>query len=516
MTADPAKPSVTPARVMDYAPPDPLWTRLRRLIPRFRLLTWLLLPATIALVAWFWQNCGVWTLQEINCAPGEEPEWSAVFQPSPDERQVAVGMGHRLRVIEIPTGRCVLDDNTPNGDCRQFVFSRDGRRLVCQDSWHAARLYNMDTGKSLAEFACVNLGTGLRGLCLTEDGTRLVVWTPTGVALWDAQAGTKLRYLEPRDPISSDRIRDVQVTNDQRMAVVLDTARVSFYRLADGTLDHSCPIRAWTNLAVFHDGSAVAAACWVQIGLHWVDQQLHIIDTSTGTDRFPPLPIGTQVSRVEMTRDGNRIVVVDGGGIRLIDAHTGRLIKMQPAHWLGPAGHDFQQSPDWQWLVLPVDQRAFPGSFTVREAQLIFDARTLDLTAAVPGHPPDVWQPFSHTSRMFLALPRNMLTPDLTVFNGVTWKPESKINAEPRLQNTPLLWYRADGTILTAHATDLNLWRRHRPAAWYGVAVLPQFWLALLALALLTRSVWRDLRWWYSGEPATSTPFSILPQCPSA
>jgi hypothetical protein len=505
MAAEPTESFVTEARALDYAPPDPLWTRLRRLIPRFRLLTCLLLPVTIALVMWFWQTCGVWTLQEITYRPGEEPVElpSLVLQPSPDDRHVAVGIGRRLRVVEIPTGRCVLDDSAAHGDYLQFFFSRDGRRLLSRDCTDFVRLFNMDTGRPLAEIQGVHEGSGRRESCLSEDGTRLVVWTYHGVALRDAQTGTTLRQLEPQNHPTAQQTQDVQITNDQRLAVVVAFDQVNFYRLADGTLDHGCRIPASFEKAVFHDGSALAVASLA-------DNRLHIVDASSGTDRFPPLPVGTLVIRVEITRDGNRIVVVDDGAIRLIDARTGRLIKTQPASWLGQAGFDLQQSPDGRWLVLPVDQAVTPpvaGRPTARKVQLIFDARTLDLAATVPGFPPGTCQPFSPTGRTFVALSHEYISfgPDryrreFTVWDATTWKPESK-SSDPRLYGAQLLWHRADGTILTAHHADLNLWRQHRPAAWYGVAVLPQFWLALLVVALLVRSLWRDLRRWYGRMP---------------
>ena len=47
-----------------------------------------------------------------------------------------------------------------------------------------------------------------------------------------------------------------------------------------------------------------------------------------------------------------------------------------------------------------------------------------------------------------------------------------------------------DGTTTTA----FTLWRQRRPLEWYGVACLLEFWIAVVLVALLIWSGWRDLR----------------------
>jgi len=75
----------------------------------------------------------------------------------------------------------------------------------------------------------------------------------------------------------------------------------------------------------------------------------------------------------------------------------------------------------------------------------------------------------------------------------------------------------SDGSLLTISEfpgkADVQIWTRHRPEAWYGIAVLPQFWLALFAALFCLYRIRADLRLWYhpilpAGVPGNETEFT--------
>ena len=94
----------------------------------------------------------------------------------------------------------------------------------------------------------------------------------------------------------------------------------------------------------------------------------------------------------------------------------------------------------------------------------------------------------------------------LSLIDTATWKPTSEIytgSAES------VIWL-PNGSFLTTSpfgpraTAAVQIWTRHRPEAWYGVAVLPQFWLALCATLFTLARIRADLRRWY--HPTLTTP----------
>jgi WD40 repeat protein len=466
-------------QIIDYGHADPLGQRLKRSVPRLRWRSWLLIGLMLLLWADFVHEVPVWQGREL--APRayylDRGQGPAITVLPGDQRCVRV-QDSGLEMIDLPSGKRTFFSE---GQGYANVVSKDGRRLLSGDGLRL-RLFDPTSLKRIAEIALAGGERGQDHATISVDGTRLVVWTPDGVQLWDAQAGKKIVDLPPHFEYAGDEIGGVRITDDQRFAVALRYERLDFYRLADGAFDHGfrLPSYGWRDGVSFsRDGSATAA-----VGVF--DGNLHIFDAA-GADRVPPLPFGSQMNgvniyQIETTDDGKRIVLAGNGKLTLVDAVAGRVMQSAPLPWNGGVAFPFELSPDGRWIAFP---DAPAGS-------LIFDARTLKRPSALAnGYCPSP-RAFSPDGHWFVSIDPGSQA--LKVWDTRTWKPLSSIPPDPTLQ---YVWYLADGSILSGGSDgSMKLWTRHRPEAWYGFAALPIFWVALAATIAAFRGVRKDVWRW--------------------
>jgi hypothetical protein len=327
----------------------------------------------------------------------------------------------------------------------------------------------------------------------SNDGTRLVTWhRPFGSTLWNPRDGSKIKDLAP-GPIDY-AAGTCSITSDQQFAEIVHAGVVSFYRLADGTLDHEISLGSGAARAVSGDGASIA--CVDAAGT------LFLIDTRTGLRRFatPVAKSRADVGIVQMTADGSRIIIALGKSVlSLADALTGAIIKSSPVPWAPTAAGDLQtlafQSPDGRFVVMPEPIRLSRRVSLVAVPPLyVFDSHGLNLLGIVPGTIPHGCQPFSPDGRRMVADDAQKLV----LYDTATWKPTSAISAG----SAPAFTWLSNGSLITTgndaqSVTNVQLWTRHRPEAWWGVAVLPQFWLALVATLFTLARIRADLRRWY-------------------
>lgn len=423
---------------------------------------------------------------------------------SPDGAKVVFNIGDGLEVYDIASQSGIhVESGVPESN---FVLSPNGRHLVVRNNADTAfdfSLFDLDRMRKVAQIPRFTNDEYL--LLISDDGTRLVTTNFNGdTILRDGRDGSRIANLGSGQ--YGNDIIDSLITPDQSYAEIVRRDGVARYKLADGKLDREIALPYSYIRAVYPGGLSIA----------WVDGagKLFVTDLQSCQARFG-VPVAKSLDDVEdlqITVDGKRIIAASRSKQTLVDAKSGKVINSWLVPWRepppvlpvsgwrplpGPYPSGFVQSPDGRFIVRPVHIEPQTGmGATPGDSLYVFDSRTLGLLANLPGtFPVDLGsdgQPFSCDGRRMLT--EN--TKRIALWDTSTWNQTSEIYASPP---SSAVWL-PDGSLLTENydsGTDVRIWTRHRPEAWYAIAVLPQFWLALVATIFTLARIYADLNRWY-------------------
>jgi WD40 repeat protein len=507
MSAPTPEPSAGKPAVISYGHPDPLFRRINRNIPRLRWRTWPAIVVAALAVWWFVRATPVWMSRLIAISdPSSKLGIGNLPGPtvSPDGSKVAFRLDNTLRVFDVPTGREVYSDANP--EIPSIEFSHDGRRMLI---WQWA----MGKNGSLIDLATqrkspVDART-LRAV-FSADDSRLITAGFDDAAIWNTGDGSRIAALAMSQGRFSE-LQQVLITPDQRLVELADTDGVRFYRIADGMLNHEIRFQPYTSPKIISGrfpGWALATPDGSTVVWCDVSDSVFITDTQTGRNRFALQIAGASREFAALvTGGGSRVLLWVNTQLTLLDISTGATVASAPP-W--PAGisvppfsianaSGFSQSPDGRLIAgctctNPAPPRPFGTPAQWRTC--VFDARTLNLIGMVPG---DFFgfQPFSPNCRRLALLDSGAEPQRATIWDSSSWRCTSTF-LPGRLGYVAWL---NDDSLFTTSASDGRIvgqiWTRHRPEAWYGIAALPQFWLALIAAIFTLVRIRADLHRWY-------------------
>ena len=215
---------------------------------------------------------------------------------------------------------------------------------------------------------------------------------------------------------------------------------------------------------------------------------IHVLDAASGAERFAPVNISGNPSypQLQFTNDGHRLFVRTYLGTYLsskmtvvsVDVVTGTHAFL-PANTLS---NDFALSPDGRFIVGPSPKH---------QVAAVLDAATFKQMTSVSGELSPYLFPFSANSRRVMLLgPKSRI-----LYDTVSWNPIANFRpGEHDAVTHPM----SDGSVLTlSNDHEIVIWKENHPKAWWGVVVLWQFWLVLLAAAAFVISATRDVWKWY-------------------
>ena len=438
----------------------------------------------------FWENAGVWqgvVIANKTTALQNNWWWKSDFAVSADERYLAINADHKVAIYDRIARKTLL--SIPSiSDLRQLFFSRDGKVLLTRDQNEVLRLYDVFTGKKRLEMQGKGDSSAQDEGELSPDGSILVANALSGIELWNTNTGCKIASLNgPAIRIASASRwygRPLFITSDSRYIVAGVGYDFMRFNASDGTFVDDVPLPDEEAnqflLRTNRNGTTMAYIDWVS------PFPVHVIDRQTGKDRFAPVNSGPTTYYLQVTHDQKGILVGEQPGPRgncrltYIDSATGATTSSAACQQFGPW---FEESPDSRFLAC----------HDLLGGTVILDTRSLRTLADLPGQFESEQTPFSSEGRrLFLRVGDGN---DLAIYDTATWKLLSTLRPG---KNTGDVRYISDNTILTIEDDrKLLSWTRRRPEAWYGVAVLWQFWAALIAAGGFLSFAIRDLKRWY-------------------
>jgi WD40 repeat protein/class 3 adenylate cyclase len=245
---------------------------------------------------------------------------------SPDSHLVAGGSVDgttRIWAVDRNGGREVLDLPSDEANICCLEFSPDGEHLVAGNAGFAAgstglvgRIWDV-TPEGGGEHLTLPTRDWWSKAAYSPDGSAIAITTNEGIALWDADDGTRVRMFPTEAETTG-----VEFTSDGQRIAASGGFGAAVWDVASGRL-----ISRFTR----HDDWAgevhlSADGAWAVTASP--DHTARVWDTSTGTQRAvirQPFPIeGTAISP-----DGSLVVtsVFDPGILRLWDASTGKLVR---------------------------------------------------------------------------------------------------------------------------------------------------------------------------------------------
>jgi WD40 repeat protein len=127
---------------------------------------------------------------------GHTDEVRGVIHLSGEQRIMTCSLDNSLRVWNLPTGKQIGSD-WRDGESKVYAIalSLDGKKVVSGSDDAAVRLWDVDTGKVIAEW------TGHNGqvlsICWNRDGRRIVSGDEEGtVRVWDVESGKTVLVVE--------------------------------------------------------------------------------------------------------------------------------------------------------------------------------------------------------------------------------------------------------------------------------------------------------------------------------
>jgi hypothetical protein len=481
VTAQPAPDSAAGNPVpLQYGHADPRWRRWWRWVRRIRWWTWILILLVAPVITYFWGSRAVWVRHDPG-APDKRrsPVMPAGICTSPDGSRIAFRTRDSVVLLDTKSGRELFHSAT---SAEIVSITHDGQHLVTAASDDAIRIFDMTDGRQLAEIPAQDHKVADSLYSLSKDGSRMIVRSQEGIGLWDCGSGKEIKQLVDADHPIAD---GASFTESGRFAAVWYSDKIEYFRAADGSLDHICPLPDSTyptNLV--GEGFVLTAD---------QNQQYHWIQSPSGVEQFAiPGQIGGR--SFQLTPDGQRLICLSVTGLTLVNTFDGKVIRSMPS----PSGafwYTSAMSADGRFIAAEAPSTRFPWSGSVT----VFDTRTLAALAVVPGDVFEGSHPFSPDGSRFVI---SRFIGGISILDTATWKPVSElVSALPMsgFNSGESSWYLSDNLIVTSSTPrdpggSFCYWSKRRPDAWWGVVVLPQFCLALAVTLLAITSFVRDIR----------------------
>jgi hypothetical protein len=469
---------------LDYGRAQAPWRRWGRWLRCIHWRTWILILLIAPSIANFWINTAVWIRHDPGLGTKRYPPLlPSCICASPDESRLAFRARDSVHVIDSKSGREIFHTQSP----AEFIaISHDGRRLFTAGQGQPVCIFDLTSAQKLAQIPGADNRTTEAMIAVSNDGSRLIVRSNDSITLWDSTSGKKIRELVNTDRMS--RAVWINFTGNDRFATVACDDEIEYYRAANGILDHACPLPD----SCFSSGAIsdiYALATDRQNQLHW-------IDSPSGVQRFV-VPIGAGGGEFQLTPDGRRLICASMAGLTLVDTTNGKIIRSLPS-LPGPPGTYWylsRMSPDGRLIAANGSPYAFPGTYKTT----ILDTHTLATAAVIPGTLFEGSSPFSPDGSRIVVSDGLFSS---SVLKTTTWKPVSQlISGLPMsgFNSGEFSWYASDNIIITSSSPrdpggSFCYWTKHRPDAWYGLAELPQCWLALGVTLMAALSFLRDIR----------------------
>jgi outer membrane protein assembly factor BamB len=454
--------------VLGYGREESRWRRLRGRIPSVGRGAWGLLALAIALGAWFIHDAPVWSPALIGKI---SPFWNngdLRMQLSADGKRLAVGAPDGVAVMDMSSGQELY--NSSVSSWAKFTLSPDGSRLAgCAFPGGGPMLADIDHQKAIFSGPQAHEGFVRFPPLFSPDGSLVAMYSGGTVVLVNARTGLIARSVGNADP-------GLIFPMPHNAAIVSNSSGFLRFEFSlDAGNDRRIPISdpGWF-LAQYPDAKTVA----------YLDSSgaIFIRDLQNNRQIAGPIAVSPGLCMLETSGDGRLLIAASRQEIWNFDAETGT----PRTHVQAPLSqtNDMITSPDGQSVVFDW----FAQSSAASDQVLLYDARTLRRIGIIDGRLPSnpAFSPDSH----LLAIRENS---NLSLIDPATGRRVAGIHDG----GEDCAWT-PNGSLLTVDwAGDLYRWSPHRPAAWWGVAALASFWLALMAaVACIWR--WRvELRRWY-------------------
>jgi WD40 repeat protein len=322
---------------------------------------------------------------------------------------------------------------------QSVAFSADGGRLVSASADGAVRIWNTATGR---ETAAIRSGEGsITAASLSADGAQIVVASENGaLGLWDAARARRLMRIRTDQ---AGGFRSVSFSPDGATIVAasanIQVPVVRIFDVASGQELGSVP-----GCAAAHspDGSLLAVSCW--------GRPLTLVNAHTGrvlaqmTGRARESLHDLSPTRIEFSRDGRRLMVVEGDtSVRIWDWASRRETAVMEGH----------EGVIWNAAFNPAGDRVATAS--VDRTAKIWDVATGRELVTLRGHSEEVtdiqWDPSGRfvltassdgTTRIWESVSGHqvdVLTRNEGGFPRATWRPDGSYAAATD-GNSIFLW----------------------------------------------------------------------------
>ncbi len=299
------------------------------------------------------------------------------FHPG-GELLVSRGWDAVVRLWDTRAGRQMMTRQSSWGS--ELFFSRDGRRLAAEVERGWARILELAQGDChdypAQPFA---LREAYAGVAIDDGGRYLAAAAPTRVCLWDLRTGTYLGAI----PSANRQVKSLAF--DPAGALVVTEPWTLRWPLRSGPGAAACigppqliaPYRTNKLFSMSRDGSVIAIPN---------QEDGAVVCDLSGAAAPHYLGSDTGVRGVSLSPDGRWAVTSAaraGGGLRLWDARTGRIVHEFP----GLPRHAREAgmfSPDGRWLLAASDDGAMLLEVATGEAKLTSLGRPFGSTAFTP------------------------------------------------------------------------------------------------------------------------------------
>jgi WD40 repeat protein len=280
--------------------------------------------------------------------------WSGVFDAG--GTSLAISFENVIQLIDLSTGEARAPLIELDSWVGQMAFTEDGRRLVTADGegavqvWDVARLEALgpahghtaftepvltSAGNRVAvwtgaEARLVNTETGeavgaplahgaqeeIFNARFSADGRVLVTWSAAELRAWDAETGAERIAAIALD----DELMDVALSPDGARLMAFHTGSVRF--LDSRTGSENAPRVEAAGVS----GGALSPDA--QIAVMWDSEgRVTLWDVARGVSIGNPILSELPVQQAEFSRDGQRVMLAEPGGIfRVLDTRTGDVL----------------------------------------------------------------------------------------------------------------------------------------------------------------------------------------------
>ncbi len=280
---------------------------------------------------------------------------------SPDGRRIVTAPRWKgkalaqVRVMDVETGKTLVDRIQHRGNVNFACFSPDGRWVLTASSDKTARVWDSTTGQPVS--AAMEHSIDVRHASFSPDGRRVVTAIGSDYV------------MITRNPDGTETRSDTQ-----GYARVWDAATG---KPVTEPLRHSAMV-VWTCFSP--DGTRVVTAAG-NSGQNDFQGEARIWNSETGEEAGPPLKHLGMVRRAAFSRDGRRVATAGDDGVRIWNAASGEAITEIVQSILFTSGvTDAAFSPDGRRLVTATGRTiGAPG-----------EARVWDVETGQPLTPPMV------------------------------------------------------------------------------------------------------------------------------